>query len=79
MPRTDWSFISGLLHPLPPLSEQISISYFLDRETEKIDDLIANIEISIERLREYRSAIIDAAVTGKIDTRAVEKPENKRS
>ena len=76
MPRADWQFISGLLHPLPPLSEQITISDFIDRETEKIDDLIANIETSIERLREYRSAIIDAAVTGKIDARTVDTREN---
>ena len=79
MPRADWQFISGLLHPLPPLSEQITISDFLDRETEKIDGLIANIEISIERLREYRSVIIDAAVTGKIDARTVDTRENMPS
>ena len=56
--------------PFPPFNEQRAIADFLDRETEKIDDLIANIEISLERLREYRSTIIDAAVTGKIDARS---------
>ena len=57
--------------PFPPFNEQRAIADFLDREAEKIDDLIANIETSIECLREYRSAIIDAAVTGKINTRTV--------
>ena len=62
--------------PFPPFSEQRAIADFLDRETEKIDDMIANIETSIDRLREYRSAIIDAAVTGKIDARIVDTQEN---
>ena len=65
--------------PFPPSAEQRAIADFLDRTTEKIDDLIANIEASIERLREYRSAIIDAAVTGKLDTRTVDTPKNARS
>ena len=65
--------------PFPPSAEQRAIADFLDRTTEKIDDLIANIEASIERLREYRSAIIDAAVTGKLDTRTVDTPKNVRS
>ena len=62
--------------PFPPSEEQRTIADFLDRETEKIDELIANIETSIARLREYRYAIIDAAVTGKIDTRTVDTPES---
>ena len=79
MPRADWQLISGFMHPLPPLSEQISISNFLDQETDKIDDLIVNIETSIKRLREYRSATIAAAVTGKIDTRTKDMPESGSS
>ena len=54
---------------LPPLSEQTAIVAFLDRETAKIDMLVTKIETAIERLQEYRSALITAAVTGKIDVR----------
>jgi len=54
---------------LPPIREQCTIVDFLDRETEKIDTLISKIQEAIERLREYRTALISAAVTGKIDVR----------
>ena len=55
--------------PLPPLSEQQAIAAFLDRETGKIDALIAKVETAVENLKEYRTALISAAVTGKIDVR----------
>ncbi|MFH1743622.1 MAG: restriction endonuclease subunit S [bacterium] len=51
----------------PPLQEQYAIVAFLDRETGQIDGLIGKIHSSIEKLREYRTALISAAVTGKID------------
>ena len=54
---------------LPPPIEQHAIADFLDRETAKIDTLVTKIETAIERLQEYRSALITTAVTGKIDVR----------
>ena len=54
---------------VPPLPEQQAIAGHLDRETAKIDALIAKITESIDVLNEYRSALISAAVTGKIDVR----------
>lgn len=53
----------------PPLDEQVSIADFLDRNTTRIDTLIARTERSIELLREKRTALITAAVTGKLDLR----------
>lgn len=53
----------------PPVPEQVTIAAFLDRETAKIDAMVAKVETAIERLQEYRSALITAAVTGKIDVR----------
>lgn len=53
----------------PSFKEQQSITNFLDRETEKIDTLINKISIQIEKLKEYRTALISAAVTGKVDVR----------
>lgn len=58
-----------LLVSLPPLSSQQDIVTHLDRATTRIDALIAKTERSIELLREHRTALITAAVTGKIDLR----------
>lgn len=49
--------------PLPPEEEQSSIVDFLDRETAKIDALIAEQERLIELLQEKRQAVISHAVT----------------
>lgn len=54
---------------VPPVSEQRAIAELLDRETGRIEGLIATVEEGIERLREYRTAVISAAVTGQIDVR----------
>ena len=51
------------------MEEQSAIANFLDRETAKIDRMVAKVEAAIDRLREYRTALITAAVTGKIDVR----------
>lgn len=55
--------------PVPAIAEQRAIADYLDRETGRIDGLIAKVEEGIERLREYRTALISAAVTGQIDVR----------
>ena len=52
---------------VPPISEQRTIAAFLDEETANIDSLVAKIHESIDRLREFRAALITAAVTGQID------------
>ncbi len=59
--------IKELIVPFPPLSEQQAIAEYLDQETVKIDSLITRVETAIEKLKEYRTALISAAVTGKID------------
>ncbi len=61
--------IQNLKVPSPSFKEQQSIADNLSRETSKIDSLIDNVKKAIEKLQEYRSAIISAAVTGKIDVR----------
>ena len=52
---------------MPPISEQRAIAAFLDRETVRIDTLVTKIRETIDRLREFRSALITVAVTGQID------------
>jgi type I restriction enzyme S subunit len=61
--------IVGLKVPVPPAEDQRAIAAFLDRETAEIESLIAKIREGIEKLKEYRIALISAAVTGKIDVR----------
>ena len=53
----------------PPLTEQYVIVDFLDGERDKIDALVAKVREAIVRLKEFRTALISAAVTGKIDVR----------
>lgn len=60
----------GAIHaPQPSQPEQRAIAAFLDRRTARADALIAKILKAIERLKEFRTALISAAVTGKIDVR----------
>ncbi len=66
--------VRNLAIPVPPLPEQRAIAAYLDIETEKLDALVAKVETAIERLREYRTALITAAVTGKIDVREGHTP-----
>lgn len=60
--------------PLPTLDEQRRIAAYLDERTSKVDGLIAKTERVIDLARERRAALITAAVTGKIDVRAVGEP-----
>lgn len=55
--------------PRPLLAEQTAIADYLDVETAKIDRMIEKVETAIEKLAEYRTALITAAVTGKTDVR----------
>jgi type I restriction enzyme, S subunit len=55
--------------PIPPIAEQEAIISYIERETARIDALISKIGEAIEKLKEYSSALISAAVTGKIDVR----------
>ena len=60
--------------PIPIVQEQFQIAVFLDHETAKIDKLIDLQLLQIELLKERRTALISAAVTGKIDVRDWQVP-----
>ena len=62
--------IGDLLFARPAISEQQAIADFLDRETAKLDALVAKGQEAIDRLKELRTALISAAATGRIDVRA---------
>ena len=55
--------------PIPPTEEQAEIVSFLDIETAKLDALRTEANRAIDLLQERRTALISAAVTGKIDVR----------
>jgi type I restriction enzyme S subunit len=55
--------------PMPPLGDQERIVRFLDAEIGRIDALVSKIRDGVNALMELRTAVISAAVTGKIDVR----------
>ena len=59
----------GTLVSVPPLNEQQKITRYLDSEISRLERPSSKIRESISKLREYRTALISAAVTGKIDVR----------
>lgn len=61
--------IRSLVVPFPPPCEQRKICQHLEAFLLKIDEQTAKVKAAVERLREYRSALITNAVTGKIDVR----------
>jgi type I restriction enzyme S subunit len=61
------TFIVGI----PPFEEQISIADYLDKESANFHALMNEARRAIDLLKERRSALISAAVTGKIDVRGL--------
>ena len=61
--------VGSIVAGFPALAEQQAIADFLDHEIGKLNVMATKIETAIERLQEYRAALITAAVTGKIDVR----------
>jgi len=62
-PGLSMEFVGNLRSMVPPPPEQVAIAAFLDRETAKIDALIAEQQRLIELLQEKRQAVISQAVT----------------
>jgi len=66
--------IENLACTVPPLPEQTAIAEFLDRETGKIDELVAEQRRLMELLKEKRQAVISHAVTKGLNPHAPMKP-----
>lgn len=71
MPKINRESLNGVLLPRPSIENQSVIAVYLDHETTRIDTLISKTKLSIDLLKERRSALITAAVTGQIDLREV--------
>ena len=65
--------IGNLRIPFPDFKEQQVIADFLNTQTAKFDTLTSEAQRAIDLLQERRTAIISAAVTGKIDVRQLNK------
>lgn len=68
-PAINASGIGDIFMPMPPLEEQQAIVIRIHQEALLLDGLQSKTGDSISLLREYRSSLINAAVTGKIDLR----------
>ena len=68
-PNLNIDRIGALLTVHPPVNEQHSILRKIEDASANYDALIAKVTLATARLCEYRSALISAAVTGKIDVR----------
>jgi type I restriction enzyme S subunit len=66
---------ANLVIPVPPINEQIAIISCLLVQLKKIDAQRERASLVVDRLIEYRSAVITNAVTGKIDVRGFEIPQ----
>ena len=66
--------IKNLPTVIPPLEEQQAICVYIRLNAAKLDTLLGAVEAAIDRLTEYRTALITAATTGKIDVRGVKVP-----
>nr|WP_225629979.1 restriction endonuclease subunit S [Cysteiniphilum sp. 19X3-34] len=61
--------LGNLPMPFPPKDEQTKIINVIEEQTIKIDQTIIKAEQAIELLKEKRTALITAVVTGKVDVR----------
>lgn len=62
--RTD---LGNLNVPIAPFDKQIEIADYLDVQCREIDSVIISIDLTVQKLKEYRRSLIYEAVTGKIE------------
>lgn len=64
---TKWSSMKNIMVPFPPLEEQRVIADYLDIKCTQIDTIVAKEQSVIEKLQEYKRAIITNAVVKGLD------------
>ncbi|PJJ99188.1 hypothetical protein CO641_06225 [Lysobacteraceae bacterium NML91-0213] len=69
--RLYWEEFKVIRLALPPKHEQVEIAEFIERVTGRIEVLQINAVRNISLLKERRSALITAAVTGQVDVRGL--------
>ena len=71
MDNLNEALLSNTRLALPPVEEQFKVIAYVDKITGAIDRLAREAEVAMIILQERRSALISAAVTGKIDVRGL--------
>jgi type I restriction enzyme S subunit len=74
--RVPSDIINNFIFALPPKKEQAAIYQYIRSYTSKCDDLINKAEYAVTLMQERRTALISAAVTGKIDVRSWQAPKS---
>lgn len=74
-PNINQDTIRELVTPCPPMTEQAAIVAVTKKSLSTIDSIIEQSESNIELMQERRTALISAAVTGKIDVRNWQAPQ----
>ena len=69
VPGLSREYAYNMYVPVPTINEQVAIAEYLEQKIAEIDDLIIEIKVQIQKLKEYRQSLISEAVTGKIDVR----------
>jgi type I restriction enzyme, S subunit len=64
--RIRYNNLSSRLMVLPPKNEQEAIVTFIESEKTKINEGVEHLQLQIEKLKEYKTTLINSAVTGKI-------------
>jgi restriction endonuclease S subunit len=77
MATIDQEKLKSLFALLPPLAEQQDIVKYVDNSLRKIDLMSRAVEKVITKVEEYHTALITAAVTGKIDVRSIDIPSQE--
>lgn len=71
------SILAKMNLALPDIDEQLEITNYLNSKIDKFDALILKAQQAIQLMQERRTALISAAVTGKIDVRGWVAPESR--
>ncbi|WP_413621117.1 restriction endonuclease subunit S [Klebsiella quasipneumoniae] len=77
MPKINRESLSDCKIPVPPIDEQEKICSHAREALEKLDVLLQKSQLTIEIFQERRTALISAAVTGKIDVRDWVAPDTQ--
>lgn len=73
MPKLNRETLADAVIPLPSPTEQAEIVAYVKRATVAVDNVASHVAEHIDRLREYRSSLISAAVTGQLDLSTFKK------
>ncbi|WP_295445343.1 restriction endonuclease subunit S [uncultured Thiodictyon sp.] len=77
--KIEQAVLARFMLAIPPIREQEAIVNYLELERERTDLLLSKVMVIVAQLSEYRSSLITAAVTGKIDVRGWREASNRAS